>query len=260
MREEKNLIREEKLLQALNASDKISTEDAASLLGVSISTAHRVFIDLEKKGQVVKTYGGVKAVQPAQNEYSYDRLETVRVDIKQKLGNFAAGLLEDRDVVYLDNGTTVTHMAVCIASLIQSGKLNHISIFTNSLVNLNILSPIYPVNLIGGEYRPHRRDFCGYLAEETLKRLHFTKSFFSADAFDLKYGFTATDFDSSRLGELVIQNSDYKCAIVDSSKFGNRSVVSFAKVSDVSLIVTDSEVDPAIAAGVREMNKEIVII
>lgn len=260
MIEEKSLRRESQLLQALRASGKISTEDAASLLGVSVSTAHRVFLDLEKKGEAVKTYGGIRAVQPVQSEYSYDRLESVRVDIKQRIGSYAAGLLEDGDVAYLDNGTTATHMAVCIAALIQSGKLSHVTLFSNSLVNLNILSPVCTVNLIGGEYRPHRRDFSGYLTEETLKRLHFSKCFFSADAFDLSRGFTAIDFGSARISELVVQNSDYRCAIVDSSKFGNRSVVSFAKLSDVSLIITDNELAPATAARVRELNKEIVLV
>lgn len=260
MSEEKSLKREAQLLQALSASGKLTTEEAAALLDVSISTAHRVFLELEKKGEAVKTYGGIRAVQPAQGEYSFDRLETVRVDIKQRIGSYAAGLLEDGDVVFLDNGTTAAQMAVCIAALIQAGKLGQIKLFTNSLVNLNILSSVCTVNLIGGEYRPHRRDFSGYLTEEMLKRLHFSKCFFSADAFDLARGFTAIDFGSARVSELVIQNSDYRCAIVDSSKFGNRSVVSFAKPGDVSLIVTDNECDPAVVARIREQNKEIVLV
>ena len=260
MGDEKNLLREARLVQALRASEKISTEEAASLLGVSVSTAHRIFLSLEKKGEAVKTYGGIRAVQPAQGEYSFERLETVRVDVKQRIGKYAASLLEARDVVYLDNGTTASQMAICIAALIQAGKLSGVSLFTNSLVNLNILSPVCPVNLVGGEYRPHRRDFCGYLTEETLKRLHFNKCFFSADAFDLAHGFTASDFGSARLSEIVMQNSDYRCAIVDSSKFGSRSVVTFARLEDVSLIVTDDELPPAAAAGLRELNKEIALV
>lgn len=260
MAEDRHLKREAQLLQALRASEKISTEDAAALLGVSISTVHRIFLSLEKKGEAVKTYGGIRAALPAQNEYSFDRLETVRVDIKQRIGKYAAGLIEDRDVVYLDNGTTASHLAVCIAALIQGGKLNNVVLFTNSLVNLNILSPVCTVNLIGGEYRPHRRDFCGYLTEETLKRLHFNKCFFSADAFDIPHGFTAIDFGSARLSELVMQNSDYRCAIADSSKFGNCSVVSFARLQDVSVIVTDNELPQAMADGIRGQNAELILV
>ncbi len=260
MRSEKMAARENQLLQTLRTAGSLTTEDAVRLVGVSESTVRRLFIDLEKKGVAVKTYGGIRIVQGAASEYSYDRLETVRVEVKQRIAFHAASLIESGDVVYLDTGTTAAQLAVALAQRIRAGELKDVRLFTNSLVNLNILSQVSLVSLIGGEYRANRRDFHGYLAEETLKRLHFTRNFFGADAFDLSYGFSASDFSSARMNELILQNSDARCAILDSSKFGCRSVVAFAKLSDVSTVVTDDELDPETAARIRESGKELVLV
>jgi hypothetical protein len=48
----------------------------------------------------------------------------------------------------------------------------NIRVYTNSLANFEILSSKVPVTLIGGEYRSHRKDFAGYVAEVALEKIH----------------------------------------------------------------------------------------
>ena len=115
-------------------------------------------------------------------------------------------------------------------------------IFTNSLVNLNLLKR-HDVTLIGGKFRDLRKDFHGYTAEEALKSLHFNKCFLGADAYSAQNGFTTTDFSTARLNELVLERSEEKYVLMDSSKFFLSSIVSYSRRISPDKIITEAYPD-----------------
>ena len=232
--------REEELLDALKLTSKLSVEDAVNILGVSESTARRLFARLEDKELVIRVYGGISIVRHEDDNYAYERLEIRNVEQKARIGAAAAGMISEGDIIFLDTGTTLPHMCLALSKRIEAGELSGLRIFTSSLVNLNILQKVAPVILIGGEYRPNRRDFHGYLAEEAIKRLHFGKCFLGADGVDTVAGFTTTDFTTSRMNQLALEHSSKVYILCDSSKFGRVSAVTYADISDVGYLVTDS--------------------
>lgn len=231
------------LMEMLDKRNQLTTEEVADLLKISLSTVRRLFIKLEEKGDALRTFGGICKNTVSHGDYSYNELATRQVEDKYAIAKAAVSLVEENDIIYLDGGTTVAVLAHEIAEKISAKELNSIIIFTNSLVNLDCLAEICTVNLIGGKFRPNRKDFCGYIAEEAIKCLHFTKCFLGADAYEASKGFTTTDFDTARLNSLVASMSDFSCLVIDSTKFGRSSFVRFADLSDISMIITDSKLD-----------------
>ncbi len=232
------LERQNKLLEALECTTRISIEDAMKYLGVSRSTVTRLFIDMERKGLILRIQGGASLIRN-NLEYTYDSLETVRLEEKKCIGSRAAALVESGDVLFLDAGTTLPHMCVALAKRIEAGELHGVRIFTRSPSNLNVLQRITDVFLIGGEYRHVQRDFLGYIAEEAVRPLHFTKFFLGTDGIDRVGGLTTMDFPSARLNRIVIANSTKKYVLADSSKFGKIASVQFAEIPILSGLVTD---------------------
>ena len=115
------------------------------------------------------------------------------------------------------------------------------------------------VSLVGGEYREHRKDFCGYIAEETVKSLHFTKSFLGADGYNAQNGFTATDFYTARLNEEILRSADQSYIVMDASKFFTSSVVSYTRSKPADGVLTDAMPDEETAGRLAEQGVRIIL-
>lgn len=236
---EKNETRERAVMNALNARGKLNTEEVMEILKVSDSTARRIFIRLENKGEIIRIIGGIQLAQENPMAYSFERINSQNLEQKVQIGLLAASMIEQGDVVYLDSGTTTVQICNALTRRITEELLRDVSIFTNSLANLNILSSVCTVHLIGGEYRMERRDFCGFMAEEAVKLVSFNKCFVGADGFVFPSGFTTSDFATASLNQIVLLRSRKKIVVADSSKFHQGSFVTHAKTEDVTCVITD---------------------
>ena len=130
--------------------------------------------------------------------------------------------------------------------------------YTNSLANLELLSPHMQVNLVGGEYRANRKDFCGYLTEQALTGVFFTKSFVGADGCVGGTTFTTTDFETARMNQIAMRNSDRTIMLVDSSKFHNASHVSYAPADSLHTIITDNGVSQTTLEQLRNTKARLI--
>lgn len=251
---------ENEIMEYLRVSGKMSLADAARLLNVSESTVRRLFIRLEEQGLALRSYGGIQiAKKKSEMDYSFEQLKEHHVEEKRRIAEQAACTVEDGDILYMDSGTTVSHVCIALTKRFLEGSLTKIDVFTNSLINLNILHPVSRINLIGGEYRPNRKDFCGYLAEESVKNLYFTKCFLGADGCSTQNGFTAMDFSSARLNEEVLCRTQKCIILMDAEKFSTSAVVSYTKRRFPDCVMTDKAPPAEIAAYLQEQNVSVLI-
>ena len=102
-----------------------------------------------------------------------------------------------------------------------------------SLANLKLLKDHMSVCLIGGEYRPHRQYFCGYLTDEVIKRLHFSKCF-------------------------VVAGSDKRILLADTSKAGKASVIHYAAIESIDTLVTNKWLDNGIKTALLQKNINVI--
>ena len=183
----------------------------------------------------------------------------MNIDKKAAIGAAACDYLEDGDVIFCDSGTTIQCFCAELVHRIKKEKLN-IKAYTNSLANLELLAPYMPVNLVGGEYRANRKDFCGYMAEQALKGLFFTKSFVGADGCVNGSTFTTTDFETLRMNEVAMCNSRDTYMLVDSSKFALSSHVAYAPIQRIHTVITDDGVSPGTLAQLKKYDCRIVCV
>lgn len=251
--------REQELITRLSLLQKLSLSEAMEMLNVSESTARRMFAKLERDGFAIRTHGGVQCVNHAMTLYSFEYGAKTNIAKKTAIGREACKFLEDGDVVFCDSGTTIQCLCAEIVYRLRREKLN-IKIYTNSLANLEMLSPYLQVNLVGGEYRANRKDFCGYLTEQALSGLYFTKSFVGADGCMQGRQFTTTDFETARMNEIAMRNSERTFMLVDSSKFSLSSHVAYAPVQNIHTIVTDNGISQETLAQLGRSNVRVICV
>lgn len=245
MQKHKKSHREELLLTQLKKRKWVSTHDAAKLLGVSECTVRRLFTELERTGEAVRSYGGIKPVDDGERiEYVFDSSQMVSTDEKRRIGERGSRLVESGDVFYIDNGTTMQQMALSLVKRLNRKELRNIQVYTNSLKNLTILSKYCDVNLVGGLFREHRQDFCGHLSEQILGTVSFRKCFLGADGVDFDADdIMATDIFTARINEIVAERAASVCLLADSSKFTRRSFIRYADIGQVNMVITDRQLD-----------------
>lgn len=232
-------IRKRKLLDSLHYKRKMDVQEAAELMGISPATTRRFFTQLENEGTAVRVHGGIQLIPETSRSYSYVLSNTRRIEAKARIATHAVDIIESGDLLFLDSGTTILKLAEALEVRLRSKTVQDLVVVTNSLVSYEILAPYGKVILVGGEVRLTRRDTCGHLAERALETLHVHKSFFGADAVHAERGLMATDEETCRMNGIVRRNTESVFVLADSEKFGRSSLMTYCRLDDVDLIITD---------------------
>jgi len=248
--------REELLLSVLNLEGHLTTDEAVQLIGVSQATVRRMFLELEKSGKLIRNYGGAQ-MPGTPDGYRFEQREKVFENEKRLIGLMAASLVNDRDTVYLDCGTTLLQMAIALGERLRAGEFTHLNIVTNSIANLQALSgsAIGKVILLGGEYHSERRDFFGPITERYAEPFHFDKCFLGSEGVTLETGFSSNKTGVSSLNANILSRSTRRYVLFDASKLGKGAFFSYAPIERINEVVTNEQPAEAmysrlIAAGI----------
>ncbi len=250
--------RDEVVMSRLRLKGRLELNEAMTLLHISESTARRLFSRLEEEGQAIRVHGGIRLPGIGASEYSFEQVVKSHMEEKNSIGIKACDLLKEGDVLFCDTGTTVLCFCVELARRIKESPFD-VRVYTNSLANFEVLSSAVPITLIGGEYRAHRKDFAGYLAELVIGKIHFTKCLLGTDSCDMKKYFATTDFDTARMDEIAMGNSDETIILCDSSKFSSSAHVGYASFSEVDMIVTDKGLEPGKRQTLEDLGLKVVV-
>lgn len=253
-----NYNREQALMNRLRIKGRLELAEVVEFLEISESTARRLFSRLEAERKLIRIHGGIQLPVKNPQEYSFEQVVKSKIEEKNAIGVRACELLRDGDVIFCDVGTTVLCFCMELARRMEEKSFD-LRVYTNSLANFEILSPLMPITLIGGEYRANRKDFSGYLAELAISKVHFTKCFLGTDGCDMKQYFTTTDFDTARMDEMAMRNSNEVIILCDSGKFSACAQVGYADFADVDRIVTDKQIAAEVRTQLEAYGMEVLI-
>lgn len=225
--------RQNEILKLLAAHGSVTVQELTEYFQASESTIRRDLTALDKKGVLVKVFGG--AVQNntklvTQEEKVSLRMEQNREE-KLLIGKYAAALVEPDDFIYLDAGTTTGCM---IAYLTEYSA----SFVTNAVSHaLQLAERGFRVILIGGELKSSTEAIVGNEAFVTLQKYHFTKGFFGTNGISRYSGFTTPDINEAMLKECAMKHSRASYVLCDHSKFYQTAPVCFGEF-DTARILT----------------------
>lgn len=209
------------IMQILQRQNGIAIRELAAILDVSEMTVRRDLEALKNRG-IVLDVPGVAVLNPQStqgaDEDSYHLSIATKAHMKEKerIGKYAASLIEQDDCIIIDNGSTVEYLADNIPKDIK------ITVFT---CNLNILNkvcnnPNISVIFGGGYYHPDTSLFECQESIHLIEGIRATKVFASAAGVHDKMGATCMNNYEVNTKQAIIQAGVEKILLVDSSKFG----------------------------------------
>lgn len=223
------------ILQVLSEKRSIGLNDLCVMLDASESTVRRDLTVLDEQGRLIKVHGGAVALG---EESLYTTIYERNVEEKSHLftkektviAKYAASLIEDGDLVFIDAGTTTEKMIDYIP------KTNAVFVTNAFLHTKKLAQRGFRVFIPAGEIKLSTEAIVGAECINSLRCYNFTKSFIGANGISLSGGISTPDRNEASVKSAVIQNSRHSYVLADHSKFDQISAVSFCSLRDVCII------------------------
>jgi DeoR family fructose operon transcriptional repressor len=232
--------RRERIQNYLALHKIVRTDDLYRMLDTSEATVRRDLEWLEREGIVERTNGGAMLSQRLTLEPEYMQRAQKNPEQKKTIGELAASLIEDGDVVFINSGTTTTQVIRHIKDC--SG----ITVFSNNLyVALEVGDAGFKHHLIGGEFQPHSNSVAGRFAIDNLRQVYADKAILGVDGISLMHGCTVPSNSEAEVVRQMIERTQGQIIIVaDHSKWGVVSNFQIATIDEVDVLITDDGIDP----------------
>jgi DeoR family fructose operon transcriptional repressor len=243
--------RRDSILEIIESKGFVSLQELSDRLGASESTVRRDLEHLDRIGQIRRTRGGAAYVGDSLTTFE-ERKQTATEE-KQRIGRFAAELIESGETVLLDGGSTTLEVARQLV-----GKT--LQVVTNSLPIVNLLVGVSSIELVylGGYLYPKTGVALGSLTVAALKQIHARRLIMSTG------GITAAGlFNSNSLlveaERQMIEAVDEVIVVADSSKFGHLELTHLAPLDTVDRLVTDARITGDWRRTVTESGVELIV-
>jgi DeoR family transcriptional regulator of aga operon len=242
--------RENQILKKLRHRGDISLDQLTHDLGVSAASIRRDLSRLEMKGLVRRTPGGATLVETLFYEpFRYDSLFQKRVRHqaaeKRRIGLAAAELIQEHQTVGFTAGTTTTEAARVIRNR------HNIRVVTNAVNIAMELSNCEGLQtLVTGGFVQWAGSFSlvGHAAINFLSEIYMDKVFVAVCGIDAARGLTLIEPEESSTFRAMIRQAKQAIVLADSSKLGVVTPALICPVSDIHMLITDSDAsDKAIA-------------
>ncbi len=247
--------RREKIQQYLAAHQIIRTADLCDLLATSEATVRRDLEWLEKKGILERTHGGATLSQRVIFEQEYQQRAQKFPEEKKMIGELAASLIEDGDIVFINSGTTATQV------LQHVRRDSRITVFTNNVnAALELGEPGFRYYLIGGEFYARSNSLAGRFALDNLNLVIANKVILGVDGVSLKHGCTVPTNAEAEVVRRMIDRTKGKVIIVaDHSKWGAVSNFPVANIDEVDKLVSDKGFSAEAIKDLAEHDVEVLM-
>ena len=226
----------------------VTVTSLVKLLNTSESTIRRDLTYLHKSGLIKKVHGGATEIprKIGKEEDKAKEKKLINLNEKDKIARYAASLIEEKDIIYLDSGTTTELMIKYIDN-------KDIIVVTNGITHGKLLTERnIKTFMLGGEIKITTEAIIGSNAVNDLKKYNFTKGFFGTNGVCLESGFTTPEINEAMVKREAINKCDNVYILCDYTKFNNKSFITFCNM-DEATIITDK-------IDAKEKYKEFEII
>lgn len=229
-----NLKRHQQIMELLIQSGEVKVVELSEQLNVTGKTIRADLEELEQQGLLKRIHGG--AVLKHASDLGLLPLQTPNqhnLTEKAAIARLAVSLIEDQDIIALDGGSTTLEIARLLEDKPYTVITNDLFIIAELIRKANIRL------VVPGGYR-NRNLLVGADSIPFIRRLNIQKAFITATAVHPDQGMTIYTSELYELKRSYLETARTSYAVADSSKFGKTALLTFAKLTEMEAIITDS--------------------
>ena len=239
------------ILNRLSVDGFANIKDLSKRLEVSEMTIRRDLKALSMDSVVTLIPGGavLKRNSPVdidEEKYLIQTAESVMLEEKIKISRKAASLIKPNDIIIIDTGSTTEKLPKFIPENMPVTIICYtLNVLFNVFENKN-----WKLVFSGGYFHNNTLMFESPEGIEIIKKIRANTAFIAAAGISEKLELTTPTLYEKNTKRAVIESSDTKILLVDSSKFGKIKISHFADLTDFDIVITDS--------GISKEWKEII--
>lgn len=237
--------RREEIFAILLREGRCRVYDLASKLKVSEVTIRQDLGFLEQKGLLQRTHGG--AILRGKKERAFHEEQKEHQKEKEAIARSALSLIQQKDWVLLDVGTTTTELAKLLPAC------SPLTVLTNAL-NIAFLledAPGISVVVTGGTLRAQQHSLVNPYAALLLSQVRVDYAFIGVSGIHETHGVTNVNAEEAELKREFLKVARTKVIVADTSKLGRVSYARIGGLADFDLLITDDREPKHIKAIAR---------
>ncbi|BBY27293.1 DeoR/GlpR family DNA-binding transcription regulator [Mycolicibacterium sediminis] len=232
--------RQQAIAALVMSRGRASVNELAVEYDVTTETVRRDLATLDKAGLVRRVHGGAVPARALHLvEQGVGERESSRADHKDAIAAAATEFFPLSGAsVLLDAGTTTARIA---AHLPTDREL---VVVTNSVSIAARLAtvPTVTLQMLGGRVRGVTQAAVGEQALRVLDTIRVDIAFIGTNAISARHGLSTPDSEEAAVKRAMVKCANYVVVAADSSKVGREDFVSFAPISSVDTLITDTEI------------------
>ncbi len=238
--------------------DRVSVTELAAQFEVTPETIRRDLDVLDQRGILRRVHGGAV---PAENvrlvETALPEREVAHTAEKKRIGIAAVAQLPigTGATVLIDSGTTTAQLANAIP---QEGQY---TVVTNSVSIASQLAIRQrgEVQLLGGRVRGLTQATVGGDTVDAIRRIRVDVAFLGTNGLTLSHGLSTPDPDEAAVKRAMASAARKVVVLADSTKIGAELMLSFARIDEIDVLVTDKRISPTDHALFTNHGIEVVV-
>jgi DeoR family transcriptional regulator of aga operon len=244
------------ILEILEKNGQVDVGSLSKKFNVSEVTIRKDLRYFEKKNILMRSRGGAFKQSVVGEDMSIFERRKQNIHLKRKIGMAAVNLIGNGETILFDSGTTIMEVVKCIP------KRSEITIITNAIDIAYRLADYPKVKVIvpGGILRRNSLSLVGEQAANTLRDFYCDKCFIGADGIDIEKGLLTTNIEEAHLMRVNIKNAKKVIALVDSSKFHSKGIMTVAGLNEIDMIITDRGIPEGIRKQLNALKIEVIIV
>lgn len=246
--------RQQRIVAEARRAGRVEVTALADSLGVAAETVRRDLTALERRGSLRRVHGGAIPVERLEVEPTLATRSGRLTEVKRRIAARALDELPGGGSIILDAGSTALAVAEMLPPDID------LTVVTNSLAAATVLSthPGITLYVLGGRVRGTTGAAVGDWATGALADVTVDIAILGTNGLSVARGLTTPD-QSEALVKRAMVGAARRCVLLtDSSKAGDDHLHRFAQLTDIDLVITDTDLDDDVAAEIRAAGPEVV--
>lgn len=235
-------LRKEAILDYLKNKNIITVKELAQHFDVSDMTIRRDLNMLEESDNVEIFFGGVSLKNKESlinGGYSIENELGERTEQKERIAKKAVSLINKNDVILIDTGSTTGSML----NYIGEDMFHTVYCYALNIINAVCAKPNLRVVACGGYFHNNTRMFESEEGASLIKKTYVNKAFLAARGITEEVGVTTAEPYEIEMKKAAISSSEQKILLVDSTKFGKAWYAKYADLSEIDVVITDSDIE-----------------
>lgn len=254
--------RRKTILQKVIQEGQVQTAELAQGLCVAEETIRRDIRAMSAEGLLCKVHGGATAARHLSVEQSYEQRGKLDAHAKQLIGQYAAALVHDHEVIALDGSGATEWMARSL-----SGK-QELTVVTNSFPVAGIITDKLKHSeiggqliFLGGQVFGENLITQGVLCCNMIRTFRFNQTFIGTSALDVQ-GPMMWHPDEGAIAAALAHQAQHTVLLAESAKSQRSSLYKYMDYDDIQTFITDGEheLDETLREALANAGVETIIL